>query len=94
MAIIPIGSTEIWTLAANGGWWHPGHMHLEEFQILSVNGAKPAAKYEGLRDIACLTDNMTMDVLIRFRDFKGKYVMHCHSVVHEDHAMMMRFDVV
>ena len=29
----------------------------------------------------------------KFRDFTGKYVMHCHNVVHEDHAMMVRFDV-
>ena len=28
-----------------------------------------------------------------FRDFTGKYVMHCHNVVHEDHAMMIRFDI-
>jgi hypothetical protein len=21
------------------------------------------------------------------------YVMHCHNTVHEDHAMMMRFDI-
>lgn len=30
----------------------------------------------------------------KFRDFKGKYVLRCHNVVHEDHAMMARFDVV
>ena len=30
----------------------------------------------------------------KFRDFTGKYVMHCHNTVHEDHAMMIRFDIV
>jgi FtsP/CotA-like multicopper oxidase with cupredoxin domain len=25
---------------------------------------------------------------------KGRYVMHCHNVVHEDHAMMIRWDIV
>jgi FtsP/CotA-like multicopper oxidase with cupredoxin domain len=30
---------------------------------------------------------------MRFRDFHGKYVMHCHNVIHEDHAMMVRWDV-
>ncbi len=29
----------------------------------------------------------------RFRDWTGKYVMHCHNTVHEDHAMMIRFDI-
>jgi len=32
-------------------------------------------------------------VFFRFRDMKGRYVMHCHNVVHEDHAMMIRFDI-
>ena len=30
----------------------------------------------------------------RWRDFLGKYVMHCHNVVHEDHGMMIRWDIV
>jgi len=32
-------------------------------------------------------------LFIRFRDFQGKYPMHCHNTIHEDHAMMLRFDV-
>jgi len=31
---------------------------------------------------------------VKFRDYTGPYVMHCHNVVHEDHAMMVRFDLV
>jgi FtsP/CotA-like multicopper oxidase with cupredoxin domain len=31
---------------------------------------------------------------LRFSDFVGKYIMHCHNTVHEDHAMMVRWDVV
>ncbi|MBV9070706.1 MAG: multicopper oxidase domain-containing protein [Acidobacteria bacterium] len=30
---------------------------------------------------------------MRFRDWLGRYPMHCHNVIHEDHAMMLRFDV-
>jgi FtsP/CotA-like multicopper oxidase with cupredoxin domain len=30
----------------------------------------------------------------RWRDFLGPYIMHCHNVVHEDHAMMVRWDLV
>jgi FtsP/CotA-like multicopper oxidase with cupredoxin domain len=32
-------------------------------------------------------------LLVRFRDLQGRYVTHCHNVVHEDHAMMFRFDI-
>ena len=34
-----------------------------------------------------------VQVYVRFTDFTGKYVMHCHNLIHEDHHMMMRFDV-
>ena len=29
----------------------------------------------------------------RFRDFQGRYPFHCHNVVHEDHAMMLRWEI-
>ena len=32
-------------------------------------------------------------IKLRFRDWLGRYAMHCHNVIHEDHAMMLRFDV-
>src|SRR3989441_9186294 len=32
-------------------------------------------------------------LFFRFRDFLGRYPMHCHNVVHEDHAMMLRWEL-
>ena len=32
-------------------------------------------------------------VAIRFRDFAGTYVEHCHNTQHEDHAMLLRWDL-
>ncbi|MBT9316922.1 multicopper oxidase family protein [Leptothoe spongobia] len=46
------------------------------------------------RDVVSLLPGDEIKVYIRFSDFLGKYVMHCHNVVHEDHAMMIRWDVV
>lgn len=46
------------------------------------------------RDVATLLPGDEIKVYIRFNDFLGKYVMHCHNVVHEDHAMMVRWDIV
>ena len=40
-----------------------------------------------------LGPNEEVRVFIRFQDFVGKYPMHCHNVVHEDHAMMLRYDI-
>jgi FtsP/CotA-like multicopper oxidase with cupredoxin domain len=45
------------------------------------------------RDVIPLEDSSETKVFLRFRDLQGRYVMHCHNVVHEDHAMMIRFDI-
>ena len=88
------GAGEIWTLRGSWGWHHPIHIHLEEGRILSRNGQPPPPEESGRKDIFVLGPNDEMKIFIRFRDFLGKYMMHCHNTVHEDHAMMLRFDVV
>lgn len=98
-ATIARGSTEIWEFVnPDNGWQHPIHVHFEEGRILSksVNGVNvPLAVNErGRKDVFVLGERMTMRVLLRFRDFTGKYTMHCHNLTHEDHAMMVRFDIV
>ncbi len=85
---------EIWTLVNNsGGWDHPIHIHFEEFQILSRNGAAPPESERGRKDTLWLGRNQEVRIYIRFRDFLGRYLIHCHNTVHEDHAMMARFDL-
>ncbi|WP_375738604.1 multicopper oxidase family protein [Pseudomonas boanensis] len=96
---IPKGGFEVWELVnINDGWSHPIHIHLEEGRILSRvrNGQQlPIPAYEqGRKDVYVIHENETVRILIRFRDYVGKYVMHCHNLIHEDHAMMLRFDVV
>ncbi|MFL6261585.1 MAG: multicopper oxidase family protein [Thermoanaerobaculia bacterium] len=46
------------------------------------------------RDVAVLLPSDEMKIYMIWPDFLGKYVMHCHNVVHEDHAMMIRWDIV
>jgi FtsP/CotA-like multicopper oxidase with cupredoxin domain len=36
----------------------------------------------------------SVELYMQFRDFTGKHVMHCHNLPHEDHAMMIRWDIV
>ena len=98
-AVINRGSAEIWEFVnPDNGWQHPIHVHLEEGRILSksVNGVNvPIPVNErGRKDVFNVGELMTVRVLMRFRDFSGKYMMHCHNLTHEDHAMMVRFDVV
>jgi len=46
------------------------------------------------RDVANLLPGDEVKLFMRWKDFLGKHVMHCHNVVHEDHAMMIRWDIV
>ena len=89
------GTAEIWVLKNGGaGWSHPIHIHLEEFQILSRNGHRPAPHEVARKDVVELGPGDEVRVFMRFRDFLGKYPAHCHNTVHEDHAVMFRWDVV
>jgi FtsP/CotA-like multicopper oxidase with cupredoxin domain len=87
-------TAEIWVLENGGNWSHPVHIHFEEGRILSRNGAAPAAHERGRKDVYVLSPGDTLRVFLRFRDFEGKYMMHCHNLTHEDHAMMIRWDIV
>ena len=89
-----LGTAEIWVLKGKGSWHHPVHIHLEEGRILSRNGRPPEPHEAGRKDVYTLAPDDELHVFIRFREFKGKYMMHCHNLTHEDHAMMVRFDVV
>jgi FtsP/CotA-like multicopper oxidase with cupredoxin domain len=89
-------SVEKWIFQNNsGGWEHPIHVHFEELRMLKRNGvAIPSNSFEfGRKDVTRLGRNQTIEVFFRFRDFEGRYPIHCHNVVHEDHAMMVLWEI-
>lgn len=90
-ALIPLNAQEVWEIQGSGDWAHPVHIHFEEFRILSRNGVLPPVQERGRKDVIYLRPGEKVRIFMRFRDFHGRYVMHCHNVVHEDHAMMVNF---
>ena len=89
-------SSEQWLLTnLTGDWTHPIHIHLEEHRILTRNRARPTVPTDlGRKDVTQLHPNERAQLFFRFRDWLGKYPIHCHNVVHEDHAMMAIWHVV
>ena len=87
-------SVEIWELEnPGGGWFHPVHIHLVDFKVLDRNG-KPAEDYEkGPKDVVYVGESEKVRVIMRFEHQNGRYMMHCHNLVHEDHDMMVQFEV-
>ncbi|MGH8832100.1 MAG: multicopper oxidase family protein, partial [Polaromonas sp.] len=76
-------------------WMHPIHVHFEEFQTLSRNGVVigPGNVEYSRKDVNLLQHNELNTMFIRLRDFEGRYLIHCHNTLHEDNAMMLRFDI-
>jgi FtsP/CotA-like multicopper oxidase with cupredoxin domain len=85
---------EIWTFndTANISF-HPMHLHLIDGQILDRNGQPPFPYERGLKDVFYLGENETVRVIGKFRPNTGRYMFHCHNIVHEDHDMMSQFEV-
>jgi FtsP/CotA-like multicopper oxidase with cupredoxin domain len=87
-------SVEHWILSnLSGDWEHPIHIHLEEHQILSRQLLPVSPVEVARKDVTRLIRNERIQLFFRFRDFRGKYPIHCHNTVHEDHAMMMLWEV-
>ena len=102
-----MGVGEVWRLVnKSGGWWHPVHIHHEFARVLKRNGRLPfdgtgpdvgqSLERDGLarKDTLVLGPNSEVEVYVKFDNYRGPFVFHCHNMEHEDHQMMARFDVV
>jgi spore coat protein A len=87
-----LGATEVWRFATD--LHHPVHVHLSPFRILSRNGGDPGAADGGWKDTLDLRPGEYADVAVRFENHRGRYLLHCHNLEHEDMAMMASFDVI
>ncbi|MBC8210402.1 MAG: multicopper oxidase domain-containing protein, partial [Gammaproteobacteria bacterium] len=92
------GTREIWTITTGGGWSHPIHVHFEEAVIISKDGALPPMWEIGARKDVFRIGNeddaaREIELAYHFREFAGSFVEHCHNTQHEDHAMLMRWDL-
>jgi FtsP/CotA-like multicopper oxidase with cupredoxin domain len=91
------GTTERWIIRNKlplAGWTHPVHIHFEEGRILSRNGAPPPPLETGRRDVYTIPGNNEVEIFLRFRNFSGKYMIHCHNMNHEDGFMLVRWTIV
>jgi len=92
------GGLEVWRLINSGTWSHPIHIHFEEGIILRRNGKEPPEHEKWARkDVYRLgpqpDSGDLVEIALRFREFAGTYMEHCHNTQHEDHAMLLRWDI-
>jgi blue copper oxidase len=94
---VPFEKTELWRFVTGGNAPHPVHIHGAYFQVQSRSGGRGDVVFpweHGWKDTVLLQNGETVDVLIRFTAYKGRYLLHCHQLQHEDSGMMMNFEVV
>ncbi len=85
---------QIWEITnKSGGWFHPTHIHLVDFKILSRNGKAPYSYELGPKDVAYVGENESVRLITKFAHQTGRYMIHCHNLPHEDHDMMTQFRV-
>lgn len=91
-----VNTVEEWTLRNATTEDHPFHIHVNDFQVVSVNGRPHHA--DGLQDVVIIPHRRggrPGEVVIRipFDQFTGHFVFHCHILAHEDAGMMMTVQV-
>jgi suppressor of ftsI len=87
-----LGTVEEWTLENASNEQHPFHIHVEDFQVISVGGEPYEAR--SLQDTVPLVPGRDVVIRVRFSDFTGRFVFHCHILNHEDNGMMAVVEVV
>jgi spore coat protein A, manganese oxidase len=88
-ADVSLGDVEIWRIVSD--LHHPVHLHLDPFQVLSRRDRTPAPTDTGWKDTVDVRPYEHVEVAVRFTDYAGKYLLHCHNLEHEDMAMMATF---
>ena len=85
-----LGEVEVWTFRSPTH--HTVHLHLDPFQVIGRDG-RLNPEDVGWKDSVRLTPNDKVSLAVRFTDYAGRYVFHCHNLEHEDMAMMANFSV-
>jgi spore coat protein A len=93
-----LGDVEVWRFINRGflgrTMLHPIHTHLVSFQVLTRNGREPFRQERGWKDTVAIEDGEEVEIIMRWSGYRGRYLLHCHNIEHEDHSMMARVDVV
>jgi FtsP/CotA-like multicopper oxidase with cupredoxin domain len=100
---VKMNSMEIWEFVNRSGGMgmmgmmqmpHPIHLHGKQFQVLERQGVMHEGYVdEGWKDTVLLMPGERIRILVRFGDYPGLFLYHCHNLEHEDMGMMRNYFV-
>ena len=82
---VKVGTAEEWTLANKSDGIHPFHLHVNSFEVI---GTPWDPNYRRVQDTIWLPPFSETRIRVRFKQWRGKSVYHCHMLPHEDTAMI------
>ena len=104
--MVALNAVEEWTIVNMNNIRHPFHIHVNPMYIVAVNGKRLAEPFWADTMPLPFNDNQppvgedtpatvtSFTFRMRFLHYTGRYVMHCHMLVHEDMGMMQGVTVV
>jgi suppressor of ftsI len=79
--------------ASHGGSeGHPFHIHVNSFEVISVGGQEQPPGT--VLDTVWVPAGSEVLIRMKFRQWTGKSVFHCHILPHEDTGMMQNFLII
>jgi FtsP/CotA-like multicopper oxidase with cupredoxin domain len=102
--IVKLNDLEVWEFvneSARMAMPHPIHVHNVQFQVVARETLpaytntwreiQDGVVDDGWRDTVLVMPGQRVRVLLRFEDYEGLYLYHCHNLEHEDAGMMRNF---
>lgn len=104
--VVKLGDLEVWEFVNQRGpmsMIHPMHVHNVQFQVLERQILPALADQwetvragyvdEGWKDTVLLMPGERVKLLMKFEDYAGLYLYHCHNLEHEDLGLMRNYRV-
>ncbi|WP_344437887.1 multicopper oxidase family protein [Kitasatospora nipponensis] len=93
-----LGAVERWTVRTDEtvpAFNHPFHLHTNQFLLTHRNGERlhPPVWHDTV-GLTGGTPGQSVTFLVRYQDFTGRTLAHCHQLHHEDLGMMQTVDYV
>ena len=99
--VVQMNTLEVWEFVNEGSGMgmmgmmnmpHPIHLHGLQFQVLERRGVMHNGYVdEGWKDTVLLMPGERIRLLVRFADYPGLFLYHCHNLEHEDMGMMRNY---
>ncbi len=106
---VKLGSEEVWEFRNDGtggmmAMPHSMHVHGLQFRVLgrtttggsarAYDDVKAGLVDEGFKDTVLVMPGERVRILVRFADYAGLFLYHCHMLEHEDSGLMRNYRVV